>query len=602
MRLLGHLADLIGKRFGLLRRVSTDDQVENYRFEQQELRTREWLEDLGAKVVLYDENEDGGGTSGRDLEKRPKARRLLDDVEAGVLDGLAAYDVSRVTREEYGVDAGVIFQRIANARGLILADRRVYDPRDGRDLEDLRRLANEAARNMLTIRDIFWDGIFGKAEKKPFFQGLPPFGYAVRYDVVPDPRGRRSTPKLDPVPIKNPEHAEAMADLIGLLDACTTKGAVLLHWNKKWGHLAVAHATKSRRKGLVWSGRYGAGWAPSKITDMLGGDVSGVYTGHFAMGRRAFGKKALAERARRAQREGRPAVSESPIWDFWKDKLDKLAHVVDGVTPCSCGESHAGLGDLSYWTPAQARAWAEKFNRGPRQRTTKHEHLLKGILACAFCHQPLVGGGRNGYSCPQRQHGACKGQHIGEGAAWRALGELLPTLLEDAERFARFAAAEVAAGANDRELRDLESKQTNARARVAYLSEQCFGDDVDVTTVPDAEVAALKRAEERVKELAGLIAAERAKLADVGEADRIVRTISRRTLESFGKLPLARQAQTYRHLVRALEVVGSGSGNGRSWEIRGYVSLTRPGPDGRIAGGVSRDVLAYIATAVGVAA
>src|SRR5262245_58022421 len=99
----GHLSpwDLTGELWGLIRRVSTGDQVENWRFEQQEVRTREWLEGLGAAVRLFDENVDGGGKSGRDLDARPVARAALDCLEAGELRGIGGLDFARLSREEY---------------------------------------------------------------------------------------------------------------------------------------------------------------------------------------------------------------------------------------------------------------------------------------------------------------------------------------------------------------------------------------------------------------------------------------------------------------------------------------------------------------------
>lgn len=587
--------DLTDEDWAVIRRVSTDNQYDNFRFEQQQRQTTGWLQELGARVHLFDENVDGGGKSGRHLAERPVARAALDQVEAGALRGVAGLDFARLSRDEYGIDAGTMFERVANARGRIAAERRIYDPRDPRDLDDLRRLAAEAGRHMLTIRDQFWDGVFGKAAKDIFFQGVPPFGYTTRQIIVPDPRGRRSTPRLYNKPMKHPEHLEAMADLASWFEECATWAGVLERFNPEWGALALTHARLRRMPEN--RDRHGAGWGPARLRMFLDLEQCGqahVYAGRFGLGRRTFSGRQV--RLREAAKK-----TESPIWDRRRDHLEAFTHIVDGRTPCPCGHDHSEYGDLSYWSANQARAWLAKFAHAPVVRRRRYPHLLRGILVCAHagCGAELVGAGDEGYVCPRRQMRACPGTRLGEEPAWRELRSLLPDLLQDVEDYAVRAAAKEAAGRREDELREAQSQERHWAARVAFLTEHCYGDDVDVAKVPAASFAKLKEAEKRLEAAQGVVAEERVRLADDRSATDFVAQFQRRHLDGFDTLPREKQARLYRLLVRGVRITGTGSGSGRAWAVVGYESLAGGTGIGR---SVSSDVLAYIATALGAAA
>jgi len=593
---IGGRDDLTGEDWAAIRRVSTDNQYDNFRFELQERQTTEWLEGLGATVQLFDENVDGGGKSGRHLAERPVARAALDAVEAGRLRGIAGLDFARLSRDEYGIDAGTMFERVANARGRIAAERRIYDPRDPRDLDDLRRLAAEAGRHMLTIRDQFWDGVFSKAARDIFFQGIPPFGYGTRQIIVPDPRGRRSTPRLANKPMKHPDHAGAMADLAAWFEACGTWAEVLERFNPKWGALALAHARL--RKMPENRDRHGAGWGPARLRQFLDPDYgqSEVYTGRFRLGRRTWSGRQVRLREAAAKR-----TTESPIWDRRREHLDEFAHVVDGRTVCPCGHDHSEYGDLSYWSAEQARVWLAKFAHAPVVRRRREPHLLKGLLVCAHegCGAELVGAGDEGYVCPRRQMRACPGMRLGEEPAWTELRKLLPELLQDVEDYAVRAAAKERAGRREDALREAESKERHWVARVAFLTEQCYGDDVDLSAVPEASFRKLKEAEAALTAARAGVAEERATLAGDRSAHEFVAQFKLRHLALFDQQPREEQVRLYRLLVRGVKITGRGSGSGRRWAVVGYESLVGGGD---IAKSVSRDVLAYIATAVGAAA
>src|SRR5215510_9906750 len=96
---------LAGRLVGCLKRASVTRNVGNFRWLEQDERLFERITALGGTPVLYDENEDGRGTSGRDLTKRKKALQLLADIDAGRIHDIGAYDIKRLTRDEFGADA-----------------------------------------------------------------------------------------------------------------------------------------------------------------------------------------------------------------------------------------------------------------------------------------------------------------------------------------------------------------------------------------------------------------------------------------------------------------------------------------------------------------
>src|SRR5262245_5325087 len=112
-----------GMRIGRLLRNSAPKQVGNWSSVEQDEGLARKLGALGAEVVPYDEE----GTSGSDLAKRKVCLRMLADVDAKKLDGISAYDIKRLTRNEYGVDGGVIARRLVEARAVLITYSKVYE-------------------------------------------------------------------------------------------------------------------------------------------------------------------------------------------------------------------------------------------------------------------------------------------------------------------------------------------------------------------------------------------------------------------------------------------------------------------------------------------
>ncbi len=72
--------------------------------------------------------------SGDTLSERPQAQQLLEDVNAGMWDGVLAMDVDRFGRGD-SIDQGVIMQSFFYSGTLIVTPDKIYDPADDSDAE-----------------------------------------------------------------------------------------------------------------------------------------------------------------------------------------------------------------------------------------------------------------------------------------------------------------------------------------------------------------------------------------------------------------------------------------------------------------------------------
>src|SRR5262252_373400 len=160
---------------GLTIRNSTARQIGNYRSEVQgDLAAR--IQERGYSVRIYDEQ----GTSGADLSKRKIALGMLEDLRTGVIHGIGALDVKRLTRDEFGVDGALIARRIVEAGGRFHTWDREYNLRLEDDLLQFQFLISGI--DVRNIRNTFWSGIFKKLEKEPVYMKTP-LGY---HNVVGD--------------------------------------------------------------------------------------------------------------------------------------------------------------------------------------------------------------------------------------------------------------------------------------------------------------------------------------------------------------------------------------------------------------------------------
>jgi hypothetical protein len=266
--MLHHQGTLGGMRVGLLVRNPTKQQIGNYSSLEQENRLTHLIEREGGEIVIDDEQ----GTSGRDLAKRNVALTMLDDVASGQLRAIAAYDIKRLTRDEFGADAGTIAKRLSRSRALLVTANRTYRLWDKDDKAVFRMETAISGRDVEDIRDTFWRGISARAAREPFFMGQPPLGYTTRIAEVACTRVGERT-RIKRVPINDPAQAGLMADLVRWLDECAILGEVARHLTRKYGDVLEART----RRGATY-----IGWRAQNLTDLL---KNPVYAG-LVFGRR----------------------------------------------------------------------------------------------------------------------------------------------------------------------------------------------------------------------------------------------------------------------------------------------------------------------------
>src|SRR5262245_6062395 len=93
-------------QIGSYRRVSTKNQIDNDRYLRAFADMADVIARHGGTPITYDEG--GHGRSGATLRGRKVFVAMLADVEAGVLDGIAAPDVRSLSRGEWLIDGKMI--------------------------------------------------------------------------------------------------------------------------------------------------------------------------------------------------------------------------------------------------------------------------------------------------------------------------------------------------------------------------------------------------------------------------------------------------------------------------------------------------------------
>ena len=253
---------LHGKVIVVLRRVSGAGQVGNASSEEQNAALTRYVHSLGGGVLPMDENAPPSApagakaraVSGRDLGKREVANLALDLIDAGVAHGLSWYDAKRLSRDEFIIDPNVIVKRLAAQRAVLVTHNAVVRPWDKEDRFRFHIDAALAGRDVVDIRDTFFRGIFGEAAKRPFFGSVPAVGYTT---VLREEKGQGPT-RIKRDPVKNPEHAALMADLVAWMDTCVAAVEVAARVNAGYHQLVGQRGDRRRRRrGLegaaVWS-------------------------------------------------------------------------------------------------------------------------------------------------------------------------------------------------------------------------------------------------------------------------------------------------------------------------------------------------------------
>lgn len=377
------------KRIGVYRRVSTVKQLDNERFESSLEDMTEYVQRFGYDVVPYDE----GARSGAHLSNRKVASQMLADLKKGVIDGIAAPDVSRFTRGEWMEDGRQIAKALLSVRGLLITRDGFLDLRRPRDLERYQEELVHAARERRRIARRFWEGHYDRARKAADgVPGEPPFarhrtmlGY--RLEILMDEHGQPRITRRGQVKkklAKNPERKRDMAMLIDALNVCHTT-AELYASLRRSGVKGPSTATPD-------------GWVSRDLRCLLRSPLHrGVW--HFV---RTMGE-------------------EATVWfglDPRQDEFDP-SQVMREVP------------ELAYWTAAQADAWERKFfvSHRPSRGRTAFDHPLLGLLRCPGCHELMLGKGKFGYICPGYNKRICEAPVIvRESTAQTILLQLLPEM------------------------------------------------------------------------------------------------------------------------------------------------------------------------------
>ena len=393
------------RKIGYLVRWSTPGQNGNYRGKEQDDALPAILRQRGYIPVPFHE----GQVSGRDLAKRDVALDLLTAIETGEVDGLAGFDVKRITRDETGLDAGRIIRLCVRCKALICTADRDYAVWQRTDLRDFKRDALDAGENLLDIRDTFWSGYIGRVKREAFWQSGPPVGYTTR-DIVVPPAGPGERSRLRREPIRDERAAGMMAELGQALDECLTIPAVVQRMNAG-GHRPTGH------QGDTWG--KAVRWAPSRVETVI---FNTVYSGTWTFGRYMADDSPI----RRLPNAPQPIHSaiQVPLAGYIKEASPLVSHAVP---------------ELAWYDADRQRAWQAKYGRAddaPHVRMRKHNHVLLGVLTCGTCHEPMIGHGERGYACrnsaDRRACVECKApEYVGEQSAFDALWAELPALLAE---------------------------------------------------------------------------------------------------------------------------------------------------------------------------
>lgn len=467
----------------------------------------------------------------------------MEDVDAGRIQAIAAWDIKRVSRDEWGADLGVIQKRLARRRALLVTIGRVYRPWLRQDMAALGTERVLSGQDMMSIRDTMFRGLFGRARQEPFFKGSPPLGYTVEATVV-KPANGRGVERLHRKPIKNLADADIIADLIRLLDECPTMGAVARRMYAKYGE----------RLNRVARDRKNAGWKTAQVRATIDHPL---YYGQWIFGRTVDRK--------------------NPIWDEDSrgERLDEFTHQVP---------------ELAYWTQEQARGWLAKFQavKGtdkPRSRMRRYEHPLLGVLACPACGRTMVGHGDAGYICPCQPGQRCpKPTSISEDAARAVLSPKLPQFVYEAYR------AWVGAAARHQSEHETEhGRAADAEARLRVVREQieatldlATSAGAGKSTTVQSRLAALSVEEVAVEALLNDLCNKEAN-AEAVRAALTAMWPDAGAVEAPGGAPLTpeREAAVLRLLVADVRIAGRGNGRNRRHELLGYRILERGAAEAR---------------------
>ena len=518
----GHALDFSQERglmpitIGLLIRNSTVRQIGNWRSEAQyDLGPR--IEQRGCIIRYYDEQ----GISGADLAKRKVAMQMLDDLKAGVIQGIAAYDFKRLTRDEFGIDGGTIARIVVQAGGRFHTLDREYNLRLDDDLLQFQFQCFIAGIDWRNIRNTFWSGTFKKLEREPHYMKTP-----LGYMNVADEQGKKHV-------TKNPEHVAIIEALARLFDECDSLSEVVRRLNI---HGPARPAFRGRGGESTRWHKYGLRYVLRNT----------IYTGTFTFG------TTLKQR--------------STVWDrFALDPETNQPKTFLRHCP-----------ELAYWETARVRRWRRKFDKPELSRTMKggQRHALGGVLECVSCGSRMIGHGPGTYACSAVGSGKGRGgvpcgepQMLTESVVLQMLRQELPRAFADVQNLAERAREQLLIRKPSAAAQQLAFLEDRARS----IAEVMFNETIPESALPTM-LARLRETEAKTAELRIKIADEEDERQGDEELARTVEVLTSRPLDVIDRLSIADRGRVYAKLFSRVRIEVRGFAAGRQWRLAAYTA------------------------------
>jgi len=139
-------------------------------------RHEKQLSDLAARLGIHVARTYKEIVSGDTIAERPQVRQLLEDVGAGLWDGVLVMDVDRLGRGD-SIDQGVIMQTFMYAGVLIVTPDKVYDPADDSDAEFFEIKLFFSRREYSMIKKRMQRGRLASALDGCYMGSRPVYGY-----------------------------------------------------------------------------------------------------------------------------------------------------------------------------------------------------------------------------------------------------------------------------------------------------------------------------------------------------------------------------------------------------------------------------------------
>jgi hypothetical protein len=348
---------------GGYRRGSTYGQKDGWRFQETLGDLKALVFAKGWGVLLFDE----GIKSGQSIAAREKMPVLLDYLRAGLLHGIVAPDIKRLTRDTTMVD-GIEIARVLQARrGMLVTGRRIWDLRDRFDQQAYRREVFQAGEEIISIRNTFYEGMEDRAQAvvrgdaPPFFRGPAAVGYRSVVCYWPKQTGE-GAPKWVTEELKG-------------TGPMTHRGVVIRTWVKDDAMGATLEAVHEELLRQPTIGEV------ARALNMRG--IASPWRIRGADQRYGWSAKLIRQ------------ILKHPIywgrwqWIYHQSEDTDLWWSFDGGL-------HADFPALAYWTEAEAAEFRTRFvdNYSPR-RQSKYAHPWVGLGACLGCGGAFIGAGRD---------------------------------------------------------------------------------------------------------------------------------------------------------------------------------------------------------------